>query len=149
MVPGETVVVEKEVVKTVEVPGETVVVTKEVAVPVEVVREVPSGKNYVTDPVFGTVVSAPEYGGTLTVARCCDPNLRVDPHPGGPSLSITSGVLEKLALVDWTIDRDTYPFVGGYNAPAYALTGALAESWEISADGLTYTFPIRQGVSLA
>ena len=28
MVPGETVVVEKEVVKTVEVPGQTVVVTK-------------------------------------------------------------------------------------------------------------------------
>ena len=150
-VPGQTVV--KEVVKTVEVPGQTVVVEKEVVKTVEVpgpervvVKEVPSGKNYVTDPVFGTVVSAPEYGGTLTVARCCDPNLRVDPHPGGPSLSITSGVLEKLALVDWTIDRDTYPFVGGYNAPAYALTGALAESWEISADGLTYTFPIRQGV---
>ena len=29
-VPGETVVVEKEVVKTVEVPGQTVVVEKEV-----------------------------------------------------------------------------------------------------------------------
>ena len=62
-VPGETVVVEKEVIKTVEVPGETVVVTKEV----EVVREVP-GKNYVTDPTTGKVVSAPEYGGTLTFA---------------------------------------------------------------------------------
>ena len=151
-VPGETVVVEKEVVKEVQVPGETVVVEKEVVKTVEVpgpervvVREVPSGKNYVTDPVFGTVVSAPEYGGTLTVARCCDPNLRVDPYPGGPSLSITSGVLEKLALVDWTIDRDTYPFVGGYNAPAYALTGALAESWE-QPDPKTYIFHIRQGV---
>ena len=59
MVPGETVVVEKEVVKTVEVPGQTVVVEK------EVVKEVP-GKNYVTDPVTGTVASAPQYGGTLT-----------------------------------------------------------------------------------
>ena len=37
-VPGETVVVEKEVIKVVEVPGETVVVEKEVIkeVPVEV-----------------------------------------------------------------------------------------------------------------
>ena len=48
-VPGETVIVEKEVVKTVEVPGQTITkeVVKEVAVPgetkiveVEVVKEV-------------------------------------------------------------------------------------------------------------
>ena len=35
-VPGQTVVVEKEVVKTVEVPGQTVVVEKEVVKTVEV-----------------------------------------------------------------------------------------------------------------
>ena len=76
MVPGETVVVEKEVVKEVMVPGETVVVEKQV--PVEVVKtvEVPGpervmvkevpGKNYVTDPSNGKVVSAPQYGGTIT-----------------------------------------------------------------------------------
>ena len=57
-VPGETVVVEKEVVKTVEVPGQTVVVEK------EVVKEVPTG--YVTDPTTGEVVEAPQYGGTFT-----------------------------------------------------------------------------------
>ena len=57
-VPGETVVVEKEVVKTVEVPGETVVVEK------VVVKEVRAG--YVTDPSTGKVVSAPQYGGTIT-----------------------------------------------------------------------------------
>ena len=51
-VPGETVVVEKEVIKTVEVPGETVVVTK------EVVKEV-AGKTYVTDPTTGGVTTAP------------------------------------------------------------------------------------------
>ena len=43
-VPGETVVVEKEVIKEVQVPGETVVVEKEVIktveVPVEVIKEV-------------------------------------------------------------------------------------------------------------
>ena len=57
-VPGETVVVEKEVVKTVEVPGQTVVVEK------VVVQEV-AGKKYVTDPTTGKVIPAPEYGGTI------------------------------------------------------------------------------------
>ena len=145
-VPGQTVVVEKEVVKTVEVPGETVVVTKEVAVPVEVVREVPSGKNYVTDPVFGTVVSAPEYGGTITQVLKHAVDRRLDAHIGGyAALYIASGVLEKLSMVDWAIDRDIYPFVGGVVAPAYALRGALAESWE-QPDPKTYVFNIRQGV---
>ena len=39
-VPGETVVVKKEVIKEVEVPGETVVVEKEVVRTVEVEKEV-------------------------------------------------------------------------------------------------------------
>ena len=39
--PGETVVVEKEVVKEIEVPGETVVVEKEVVVEIEVAAEMP------------------------------------------------------------------------------------------------------------
>jgi hypothetical protein len=61
-VPGETVIVEKEVVKTVgvEVPGKTVVVTKEILKVVEV------RQGYVTDPTTGKTVSAPQYGGTLT-----------------------------------------------------------------------------------
>ena len=59
-VPGETVVVEKEVVKTVEVPGETVVVEK------EVIKEV-AGKTYVTDPTTGGVTTAQEYGGTMNL----------------------------------------------------------------------------------
>ena len=73
-VPGETVVVEKEVIKEVEVPGETVVVKEEVVKTVEVpgpervvVKEVQvPGKKYVTDPTNGKVVSAPEYGGSIT-----------------------------------------------------------------------------------
>ena len=54
-VPGETVVVEKEVVKTVEVPGQTVVVEK------EVVKEV-EGDRYVRN-VWGELVEKPQYGG--------------------------------------------------------------------------------------
>ncbi len=143
-VPGETVVVEREVVKTVEVPGETVVVEKEVAIPVEIVKEVP-GKKYVTDPVTGKAVIAPEYGGTLTQGLKQNPGA-TDAYVGSYALYITSGVVEKLAMVDWAIDRDTYPFIGGYQAPEFALKGALAEDWDVSRDGLTYTFNIRQGV---
>ena len=152
-VPGETVVVEKEVVKTVEVPGETIVVEKVVEKEViktvagperVVVREVP-GKNYVTDPSNGKVYSAPQYGGTLThttqynYVGSLD---TIDYHIGG---FIVSGVLEKLTIADWAIDRDEYPFVGGYQLPTYAMRGALAESWE-QPDDTTIIFHIRRGV---
>ena len=59
-VPGETVIVEKEVVKEVQVPGETVIVEK------EVVKEVES-QRYVKD-VWGRLVPKPQYGGTIPLA---------------------------------------------------------------------------------
>ena len=46
---------------------------------------------------------------------------------------------------NWGIDRDEFAFTSQYMALS-AITGVLAESWEISPDGLTYTFHIRQGV---
>ena len=74
-VPGETVVVEKEVIKTVEVPGETVVkeVVKEVMVPgetvvvkEEVVKEVMvPGETVVVEKVVTETVKVP--GETVTV----------------------------------------------------------------------------------
>ena len=149
-VPGETVVVEKEVIKEVMVPGETVVVEKEVVKTVEVpgpervvVREVP-GKSYVTDPSTGKVVTAPEYGGTLTypydlVANNTDPYLR-----GGYSGWIIVTVNEKLGIADWAIDRKVFDFSHNY-LPESVWTGALAESWE-QPDPLTYVFHIREGV---
>ena len=48
-------------------------------------------------------------------------------------------------MVDWAIDRDIYPFLTGYMAPLYALTGAVAESWE-QPDPTTYVFHIRSGI---
>ena len=136
-VPGQTVVVEKEVVKTVEVPGETVVVEK------EVVKEVRAG--YVTDPTNGKVYSAPAYGGTMTFAVQRE-------QPGTDPMHFGStgadGVAEKLGMVDWGIDRDVYDLTGAFAyIPQSVLTGRLAESWEISPDGLTYTFNIRKGVN--
>ena len=136
-VPGETVVVEKEVVKTVEVPGETVVVEK------VVVREVP-GKNYVTDPSTGEAVSAPEYGGTLTMSKVDLVYSSSDPY-FSHTWHFLHGVIEPLAIGNWAIDRDEFDW-SSYAVPLFALRGALAESWDISEDGLTYTFHIRQGV---
>ena len=136
-VPGQTVVVEKEVVKTVEVPGQTVVVEK------VVVQEVP-GKSYVTDPSTGKVVTAPEYGGTLTypydlVANNTDVVLR-----GGYSRWIIEDVNEQLGIADWAIDRKVFDFSHSY-IPESVWTGHLAESWE-QPDPLTYVFHIRKGV---
>ncbi len=160
-VPGETVVIEKVVTETVEVPKEVVVekevvktveveVPKEVVVEKEVVKTVVkevAGKKYVTDPVIGNVIPAPEYGGTLAFASRNTFDRRMDPYVGGPSMSaIASGVMEKLGIVDWAIDRSTYSF-GGYPPPVSAMIGSLAESWDASHNGTTYTFNIRPGVN--
>ena len=149
-VPGETVVVKEEVIKTVEVPGETVVVTQEVVKTVEVpgpervmVKEV-AGKNYVTDPSNGKVVPAPEYGGTLTF-NLSGLSGSVDPYFGWPNTGPTDGVGEKLGIMNWGVDRDVWDLKTLYMPVTY-MRGRLAERWDISGDGLTYTFPIRQGV---
>ena len=138
-IPGETVVVTKEVIKEVEVPGETVVVTKEVLKVVEV------RQGYVTDPTTGKVVSAPQYGGTITATRVSDPpHGDVYFHHAGAGL--ISGVIERLTIADWALDRDVFNYRTTY-MPDFVWRGHLAESWNISPDGLTYTFPIRKGVN--
>ncbi len=74
-------------------------------------------KKYVTDPSTGKVVSAPEYGGTLThvLKNTSLVASKLDAWYSHLALFITSGVVEKLAVVDWAIDRDTYHFVSGYH----------------------------------
>ena len=139
-VPGETVVVEKEVVKTVEVPGETVVVEK------VMVKEV-QGKKYVTDPSTGKVVSAPEYGGTLTYPYVLIGET-TDPFVTGPYAGmLIAGVNENLAVPNWALDRKEFAFNGPY-FPLFTWTGQLAESWE-TPDDTTIIFNIRQGVHYA
>ena len=69
-VPGETVVVEKEVIKTVEVPGETVVVEKEVVKTVEVPGETVTKEVVKTVEVPGeTVVVEKEVIKTVEVVK--------------------------------------------------------------------------------
>ncbi len=94
----------------------------------------------------GKMVSEPEYGGRLTFVRPRMPKSTDTWFDGGyAAWAFISPVLEKLSVGNWAIDREEF----GWNTtsvPLWTLKGALAESWEISPDGLTYTFPIRQGV---
>ena len=138
-VPGETVVVEKEVVKTVEVPGETVVVEK------EVVKEVP-GEKYVTDPTTGKAVTVPEYGGTITLAfaRGETTTTPTDAVISYGSAALFSGVIEKLGMIDWAVNRDEYD-IREYSQPIWVMTGMMAESWKMP-DDTTMIFNIREGV---
>ena len=134
MVPGETVVVEKEVVKTVEVPGETVVVEK------EVVKTVAGPERVVVKEVY-RLLEEPQYGGTITEAErasgAWDPWDRRGEFQWGM-------YMEQLSSVDWTADRDVAPMVAQY-FPLEAAAGSLAESWELP-DSETIIFHIRKGV---
>ena len=100
-------------------------------------------KEMVLDPTTGKMVSAPEYGGTLTWgdaagAPHCDPHI----HGWGPRAITLVG--EKLGLGNWAADRAEISFADPWT-PLRFVTGALAESWEM-VDPLTYVFHIREGV---
>ena len=104
-------------------------------------------KQYVTDPTTGKVVVAPQYGGILTAGHTQGgstgaPNDPYFGNPWGPGAAVN----ERLGIGNWGIDRDVFDFKAVY-LPLSTLTGRLAESWDISPDGLTYTFNIRQGVN--
>ena len=104
-------------------------------------------KQYVTDPTTGKVVVAPQYGGILTAGHTQGgstgaPNDPYFGNPWGPGAVVN----ERLGIGNWGIDRDVFDFSSSY-LPVSILTGRLAESWDISPDGLTYTFHIRQGVN--
>ena len=102
-------------------------------------------KKYVADPTTGEIVTAPQYGGTLTYGRKFGWGTNTDPYFGWVDMNI-SGVNEKIGIGDWGIERDDYDFNSG-PLPVSIVTGRLAESWDISANGLTYTFNIREGVN--
>ena len=65
-------------------------------------------KEMVLDPSTGKMVTAPEYGGTLTMASGI--NLKIfDTALAWPTYNVGGPVVEKLGMVDWAIDRDEYP----------------------------------------
>jgi peptide/nickel transport system substrate-binding protein len=88
---------------------------------------------------------APRYGGTLIAASATEaPN--TDQAIGGVAAgAANSGVVEKLGIGNWAINRTINPLTAPYlDIPHY--TGALAVSWE-AVDGATYRFTIRDGVT--
>ena len=104
-------------------------------------------KEMVMDPATGKMVTAPEYGGTLTYPYNRVSN-NVDPFAVGFEAGwLIDGVNEKLALGDWALDREEFDWTDNF-VPLRFLTGNLAESWE-TPDPLTYVFRIRQGVHYA
>ncbi len=104
-------------------------------------------KEMVRDPATGEMVTAPEYGGTLTWAAASHaPN--TDPwHVGGWAPHFISGVNEVLAFTDWATSRDIFNFAF-WDRPHETTRGNLAESWSMP-DDTTMILNIRQGVHFA
>ena len=103
-------------------------------------------KEMVLDPTTGKMVTAPEYGGTITwptkaLAENTDPFL----IGGGWAAHFISGVNEPLTFSDWGVSRDAFNF-GFWDRPAEYSRGALAESWSMP-DDTTLIFSIREGIA--
>ena len=101
-------------------------------------------KPMVTDPTTGKQVTAPEYGGTLTVTLRDDPPTADTVFNHLPAL-VTGLVLEKLGIGDWGVSRDKFDFRSTY-LPDDIIVGRLAERWE-RPDPTTIVMHIRQGVN--
>lgn len=74
--------------------------------------------------------------GTFTMVKTNDPN-SIDPHvhDGWYSIRVQSGAYEALVDMVWNPDTQQLEFLP-----------SLAKDWEISDDGLTYTFHLEEGV---
>ena len=130
------VVVEKQVPK--EVPKEVV---KEVAKEVvkEVVKEV--AKEVMKEVVVATVVPAPaapvvaeKLGGIITMQKHADYS-NLDPHPSKHNTSAPEWAPMYNQLVQYS-----------EVSPTEEIVSDLAKSWEVSADGLSYTFQLHDNV---
>ena len=101
-------------------------------------------KPMVTDPTTGKQVTAPEYGGNLTITwRDIPPT--VDTYYRHPPARIAGLVVEKLGIGDWGVDRGKFDFRTTY-LPDDIIVGRLAERWE-QPDPTTIVFHILQGVN--
>ena len=100
-------------------------------------------KEMVRDPATGKMVSAPEYGGTLTFAKQSEP-ANADTHFLHIQAIVSGHTVEKLGIMDWAIDRDIFSFRNSY-IPLSLYRPHLAESWD-TPDPLTIIFNIRKGV---
>ena len=104
-------------------------------------------KRWFKDPATGKMVTAPEYGGTLTYATMLEP-----PH-GDPQLTLSaghviSGVVERLVIPNWAVDRDEYALSSSY-IPVEVAAGELAEKLGYFPGRPHLYLPHPQGRSLA
>jgi peptide/nickel transport system substrate-binding protein len=101
----------------------------------EAAREVEAAETAQTDdvaqPTVTFVPEGPSVGGTLVMVIDTEPDT-LDPHKTGSS--VTNAVLSLIGAS--LVAKDTE---GNY-------VPCLAESWEISEDGLTWTFTLKEGV---
>jgi peptide/nickel transport system substrate-binding protein len=119
----------KEVVVTKEVI-QTVVVEKQVTVEKEVVQTVVMEKEVVATPTRPPA-GQPRHGGTLRiVSQASIPTL--DPQFSGAYVTIAVAAHMFEALFNWDTNLDSQP--------------QMVDTWEVSQDGLTWTFNIRPGM---
>jgi len=79
---------------------------------------------------YGAAQEQPRYGGTLVLGQAGDPPMIIPFHAFLLGSSCTGLVYQALVMADF--DMKMIP--------------TLAESWQISADGKTYTFKLRSGI---
>ena len=105
-----------------------------------------AAKQMVIDPGTGKMITAPQYGGTLTYALASFVNHTDSFLSHGAGLNVDP-VLDRLGISDWAIDREKVANYAAPYVPLEALRGNLAESWS-QPDDKTLIFKIRQGVHL-
>ena len=98
----------------------------------------PSGFS-VGGPIIPPDPRTPEYGGIVVHASSSDPP-NLDPILSTSAFQQLVGASVYERLLHW----DERP---GHDPQSVPLTPGLAESWQISDDGLTYTFNLRPGVT--
>jgi len=149
-VPGETII--KEVVKTVEVPGQTIIVEKEVVKVVEVEKVVQGVTTAPVALVATTRVKGekikPVYGGTLRLAEGNDPGAKWDMCEFKAQWYLTYPV-ENWLLGDYRLGPSgsgltTFQPRLGIGTDKLAI-GAMADKWDLP-DPVTYRFHLRPGI---
>ena len=134
-VPGETVIVEKEVIKEVEVPGETVIVEKEVIKEVEkIVEVIATAVPEMQEPgfVLRALEANPKRGGIFREAIPVSLNA-FDVLQGG-GIHIIAPVYNKL------VQRNV---MDGLRT----IVPDLVQSWESTSDAKGFTLNLRQMVT--
>ena len=121
----ETVVVEKEV------EGETITIVETVEVEKEVVVTATPAPEEEVAETEGEMSTEPVFGGVFRVGyNAVPPTLDSQSTSAGATSVITAQIMETLVAF----------------GEDYSIVPMLADSWDISEDGTTYTFHLREGL---